>query len=90
VRIETSRDRQIPGGMRHAGGDIRFYGRRRWVRLAVYWGVPPGSHIGLWRTDTGTVHGWNLRIGWRHRSTIEGFCHTRKARASDAPRSHLG
>jgi hypothetical protein len=35
----------------------------RWVRFGAFLGEAPGSHMGLWHTDTGTVHGWNYRIG---------------------------
>jgi hypothetical protein len=63
VKIETHYANH-PGEQREAG--VVFTTRRRWLRLFAAYGTPPGSHIGLWRTDTGTVHGWNLRIGRRY------------------------
>ena len=56
-----------------------FFGRR-WVRVAAYYGSPPGSHIGFWRTRAGTVHGWNLRIGKRYVGPcLTLLVHTRQA-----------
>ena len=40
-------------------------GPKRWRRLGAFWGPPPGSHIGLWRTNWG-VRGWNFRVGRRY------------------------
>lgn len=55
------------------GCDVRMTSRRRgFWRFSVYWGTPPGSHIGLWRTVTGDVRGLNLRVGRR----ITGPCLT--------------
>lgn len=87
VTIKVRRERQPPGpGLRNAGGDIKIEGSRRWVRLAAYWGEPPGSHIGLWHTDTGTVHGWNLRIGRRYIGPcLTLFVHTRRVATRDRP-----
>ncbi|MEU8023688.1 hypothetical protein AB0B88_15885 [Micromonospora haikouensis] len=53
------------------GGDLRIETRRRWVRFALYYGTPPGSHIGFWRTrgrfsDDSLLRGWNLRVGRRY------------------------
>lgn len=49
----------------------------RWVRLGAFLGEAPGSHMGLWHTDTGTVHGWNYRIGSIGRC-VTLLAHTRK------------
>lgn len=54
------------------GGDCRFTIGKRWVRFAAYYGTPPGSHIGFWRTSGYGLNGWNLRIGRR----IAGPCLT--------------
>lgn len=48
------------------GGGIRVTVGRRWIRVAVYYGSPPGSHIGFWRTRVGGLLGLNLRIGRRY------------------------
>lgn len=58
--------------------------RRRWVRLFACYGPPPGSRIGIWHTDTGTVHGWNLRIGRRYIGPcLTLLTHTRPARPNE-------
>ena len=59
---------------------------RRWLRFAAYYGQPPGSHIGVWRTDTGWVHGWNLRVGRR----IVGPTLTFLAHTRTGPRRYAG
>lgn len=63
LEIETSYANH-PGIQRDA--EIVFTTRRRRLRLFAAFGTPPGSHIGLWHTNTGTVHGWNLRVGRRY------------------------
>lgn len=50
----------------------------RWVRVAVYFGDAPGSHMGFWRSDTGTLAGWNYRVGSLERC-LTAFVHTRRA-----------
>lgn len=62
VKIETRRERNQD----QRGGDVVIQTRRRWLRLAVYLGTPPGSHIGFWRTRWGGLRGWNLRVGKRY------------------------
>ncbi len=47
------------------GGDAVLKAFGWWIRLAIYAGSPPGSHIGLWRTRWDTMRGINLRIGRR-------------------------
>jgi hypothetical protein len=75
VKIETSY-RKVP--TQHEA-EIVLTTRRRWVRLFATYGEPPGSHIGLWHTNTGTVHGWNLRIGRRYVGPcLTLLAHTRK------------
>ena len=39
---------------------------RRWIRFGAFYGEPPGSHIGLWRTRVDNLRGVNLRIGKRY------------------------
>lgn len=46
--------------------DLRLTTRRRWYRVGAFYGTPPGSSIGLWRTRWGTLRGLNLRIGRRY------------------------
>ena len=46
--------------------DVRLSRRDQWIRLGVFYGTPPGSHIGLWRTRYDDLYGWNLRIGRRY------------------------
>jgi len=71
LEIKTRRERNEW----QRGGDIVFKTRRRWLRLALYYGDLPGSHIGFWRTRggfSGALYGWNLRVGKR----IVGPCLT--------------
>jgi hypothetical protein len=61
--------------------DIVFEAFGRWVRFALYFGSPPGSHIGLWRTGWGELSGINLRIGRRYIGPcLTVFVHTRPSR----------
>lgn len=65
MKIETRGERNAD----QRGGDIRIETRRRWLRLAVYYGTPPGSRIGFWRTGggfSGSLRGWNVRVGRRY------------------------
>src|SRR6185369_9357910 len=51
----------------------------RWIRLGVFYGTPPGSHIGFWRTQWADLRGLNLRIGRRYIGPCLGFlAHTRR------------
>lgn len=60
------------------GGDIRIVLFDRWWRAALYFGQPPGSHIGLWRTRTDGLQGINLRVGHRYIGPcLTVFIHTR-------------
>lgn len=60
------------------GGDVVLTGLGRWVRGAVYLGTPPGSHIGLWRTQYGPLQGLNLRVGRQYLGPcLTLFVHTR-------------
>ncbi len=50
---------------------INRLNRDRWrFRVAGFYGSPPGSHIGVWRTKwpsgASTLHGVNLRFGRRY------------------------
>lgn len=57
-------------------------GAGRWLRAGVFYGEAPGSHMGLWRTNTGgsnPVHGWNYRIGSIARC-LTLLAHTRRSR----------
>lgn len=49
-------------------------------RIAAYWGTPPGSHIGFWRTRyDGVLRGLNYRIGRRYVGpTLTMFMHWRR------------
>jgi hypothetical protein len=62
MKIETRGERNPS----QIGGDIVVTVLRRWIRFAAYYGEPPGSHIGFWRTRWGTLSGWNLRVGRRY------------------------
>ena len=60
------------------GGGVRLNLRRRWIRVAAYYGQPPGSHIGLWRTRVDDLSGLNLRIGRRYIGPcVTALIHTR-------------
>ena len=80
LTIKTSREQ----GKSQRGGDLVVETRRRWIRFAAYYGQPPGSHIGLWRTRSGfsgAMKGLNLRIGKRYVGpTLTVFVHTRPQR----------
>ena len=79
LTVETRRERTED----QRGGDIVIRTRRRWLRLAVYYGTPPGSHIGFWRTRggfSGSLRGWNLRVGKRYSGPcLTAFVHTKPA-----------
>jgi hypothetical protein len=49
-----------------SGVEVRVDVPGRWVRLVANVGVPPGSHIGLWRTAADDLRGINLRLGRRY------------------------
>jgi hypothetical protein len=52
---------------------------RRWVRVGLIVGQAPGSHRGLWHTDTGRIHGWNFRLGTPYaRRCVTVLAHTRQ------------
>jgi hypothetical protein len=73
VTIKVSRDRHPD----NRGGDIVVEAFGRWVRFAVYVGTPPGSHIGIWRTDWCGLKGLNLRVGRRYVGPcVTAFVHT--------------
>lgn len=64
------------------GGDLVVEVLGRWVRFALYVGTPPGSHIGLWRTNWGYLKGVNLRIGKRYVGPcVTVFVHTMPSRS---------
>jgi hypothetical protein len=50
----------------------------RWFRVAVFYGTPPGSHMGFWRTRVDTLRGWNYRVGTIRRCATV-LLHTRAA-----------
>ncbi|MCX5066631.1 hypothetical protein OOJ91_12155 [Micromonospora lupini] len=81
MKIEARRERNDT----QSGGDVVIRTGRRWLRLAAYYGTPPGSHIGFWRTRggfSGGIHGWNLRVGKRYIGPcLTAFVHTRPRRA---------
>lgn len=60
------------GDYGNRGADLSIDTLGRWVRICVAIGTPPGSHIGLWRTNGYGLRGLNLRIGRR----IAGPCLT--------------
>lgn len=82
-------DSDLPGLRRldvEAGLVLTWPGR--WVRLFAVWGTAPGSHMigrhwAAWHTDTGTVHGWNLRAGWWPGPCLTMLAHTRPESAYD-------
>lgn len=63
------------------GGDVVVESRSRRLRLGAYYGEPPGSHIGYWRTRMGAMRGWNLRVGKRYSGPcLTLFLHTEAER----------
>lgn len=47
------------------GVNVVLTTRGRWLRFAVFYGTPPGSHIGVWRTRVDDLRGVNVRVGRR-------------------------
>lgn len=85
MRIRLSRDwhpgRKLPGVVDHGnrGGDLVVQALGWWVRLAVYAGSPPGSHIGVWRTRWCGLYGLNVRVGRRYIGPcVTAFIHTQR------------
>jgi hypothetical protein len=67
------------------GGDVVLETSRRWYRLAAYFGTPPGSHIGVWRTRCDDLRGVNVRFGRRVAGPcLTVFVHTRPTRPRGA------
>ncbi len=62
IRVKTHAQR-LPDGFE---SDLVLQTDGRWLRLGAFYGTPPGSHIGLWRTRWGSVRGVNLRVGRRY------------------------
>lgn len=82
VRREWHRGQKWPVDHGNYGGDVVIEAFGHWVRLALYYGSPPGSHIGLWRTRAGAVRGVNLRVGRRYTGpALTLLVHTRPARS---------
>lgn len=55
----------------------------RWVRLGVFYGSAPGSHmmgrhLTVWRTRSFGMRGWNLRAGWWPSPCLTLLLHTRE------------
>jgi hypothetical protein len=69
---------------RHASqneAEVVILTARRRLRLLGVYGTPPGSHIGLWRTRTDDISGWNLRVGRRYVGPcLTVLAHTRPLR----------
>lgn len=65
---------------------IVFLFGRRWIRFGAFYGSPPGSHIGLWRTNAFGLRGLNLRVGKRY----IGPCFTLLAHTRRRPIYPLG
>lgn len=42
--------------------ELRLDSPRRWFRVGLFYGPPPGSHMGFWRTRGYGVRGWNYRV----------------------------
>lgn len=53
-------------GKNQHGGDVVIETHGHRLRLAAYFGPPPGSHIGFWCTRADSLRGVNLRIGKRY------------------------
>lgn len=54
----------------------------RWVRVGAFYGPPPGSHMGLWRTRCDDLRGLNWRVQLRNRPwrCLTLIAHTRPER----------
>lgn len=60
----------------------------RWVRLAVFWGEAPGSHMAgkhaaWWISRWGPLRGVNARFGWWPEPCLTLLAHTHPAREHD-------
>ncbi len=62
VTVSTSGGPDIGGGWQR---DVRVETASHMVRAFACYGIPSGSHIGVWRTRAYGVCGINLRIGRR-------------------------
>ena len=66
VAVSITLERRSGHAAEQRWADVRLSGPDRWVRFGVFYGTPPGSHIGLWRTRVDDLRGWNLRVGRRY------------------------
>lgn len=50
--------------------EIRWRGQdpNHFIRFGAFYGPPPGSHMGFWRTRAYGLRGLNYRIGSFHRA----------------------
>jgi hypothetical protein len=75
LKVEANRERHVD----NRGGDLVVLIGRRWIRFAAYYGTPPGSRIGLWRTRAYGLYGLNLRVGKRITGPcLTTFVHTKR------------
>jgi hypothetical protein len=56
----------------------------RWVRLGLFYGDAPGSHMmgkhfAWWLTRAYGMRGWNVRFGWWPKPCATILLHTRRA-----------
>jgi hypothetical protein len=77
MKIEGTRFVSYPDQLEFPSIRVTVFGR--WFRLAAFLGSPPGSHMGLWRTDSYGLKGLNYRVelgGYHHCFTV--LAHTKK------------
>lgn len=66
MNIETHWAVLPSGTFNYGGRQFEFAQRLGRLRVGAFYGSPPGSHIGLWRTNYHGLKGLNLRIGRRY------------------------
>lgn len=70
--------------------DLVIETSHRWLRGGLFYGPPPGSHMGFWRTNWAELHGWNYRVEvhrpgagrWR---CLTALLHTKKGPGGHYP-----
>jgi hypothetical protein len=78
MRLDQRHWRRTDDGFEFAMA-VDLFGR--WFRLGIFYGEPPGSRIGFWRTRCDELHGWNYRIGKQYTGPcLTALLHTRPSR----------
>jgi hypothetical protein len=84
---------RTPRGRRELEATLVAEWPARWVRLGLFWGEAPGSHMAgkhaaAWRSRWGPLRGVNLRLGWWPEPCLTLLAHTHPARPPAAWATH--